>query len=315
HEELSMATLGEVPKRPEVFHQNSWPGPPGNFLFGCLREFRRDQLNFLRDLRRTYGDYVRIPTVPGYDIYLLADPAAVEHVLVKNHKNYRKPEFLTGPVRLLLGNGLFGSEGDFWLRQRRLAQPAFLRGTVVRLAAPMTAAVEAITRTWEAAPDGRTLDIVSEMMRLVLEIAGATLFGADMAGRSDAIGAAERDIFALVRHKMDNPLSAPLWVPTRRNRAYRAAKRLLDDVVLPVIESRRASGPAANDLLDLLLAARDEESGTGMSDGQLRDEVLTLLFAGHDTTASGLSWAWYLLARHPQAQEALHDEAAAHLAG
>src|SRR5262245_2425607 len=170
HEELSMATSGEVPKRPEVFHQNSWPGPPGNFLFGCLREFRRDQLNFLRDLRRTYGDYVHIPTVPGYDIYLLADPAAVEHVLVKNYKNYRKPEFLTGPVRLLLGNGLFSSEGDFWLRQRRLAQPAFLRGAIVRLATPMTAAVERLTKTWEAAPDGRTLDIVSEMMRLVLDI-------------------------------------------------------------------------------------------------------------------------------------------------
>jgi cytochrome P450 len=253
--------------------------------------------------------------VPGYDIYLLADPAAVEHVLVKNYKNYRKPEFLNGPVRLLLGNGLFSSEGDFWLRQRRLAQPAFLRGAIVRLATPMTAAVEDLTRTWDAAPDGRTLDMGSEMMRLVLEIAGATLFGADVADSADAIAAAERDIFALVRHKMDNPLSAPLWAPTQLNRAYHAAKRLLDDVVLRVIESRRASGPAANDLLDLLRAARDEESGTGMSDGQLRDEVLTLLFAGHDTTASGLSWAWYLLARHPQVQEALHDEAVAHLAG
>jgi cytochrome P450 len=284
-------------------------------LFGCLREFRRDQLNFVRDLRRIHGDYVRIPTVPGYDIYLLADPAAVEHVLVKNYKNYRKPEFLIEPVRLLLGNGLFSSEGDFWLRQRRLAQPAFLRGAIVRLAAPMTAAVESLTRTWETAPDGRTLDIVSEMMRLVLEIAGATLFGADVAAGGEAIGAAERDIFAMVRHKMDNPLSAPLWVPTRRNRAYHVAKGVLDDVVFRVIESRRRSGPADNDLLDMLLAARDAESGAGMSDGQLRDEVLTLLFAGHDTTASALSWAWYLLARHPEVQEALHDEAAAHLAG
>jgi cytochrome P450 len=114
---------------------------------------------------------------------------------------------------------------------------------------------------------------------------------------------------------MDNPLSPPLWVPTRLNRDYRAARALLDDVVFRVIESRRRSGPAANDLLDMLLAARDEETGTGMSDAQLRDEVLTLLFAGHDTTASGLSWAWYLLARHPLVQEALHDEAAAHLAG
>jgi cytochrome P450 len=284
-------------------------------LFGCLRAFRRDQLNFLRDIWRTHGDYVRIPTLPGFDVYLLADPAAIEHVLVKNHKNYRKPEFLTGPVRLLLGNGLFNSEGDFWLRQRRLSQPAFLRGAIVRLAAPMTSATDALIRTWETAPDGRTLDLVSEMMRLVLNIAGVTLFGADVGPDADALGAAQRDIFALVRHRMDNPLSAPLWLPTRLNRAYNRGKRLLDGVVLRVIESRRRGGPAANDLLGLLLAARDEESGTGMTDQQLRDEVLTLLFAGHDTTASALSWAWHLLARHPEVQENLHDEVAAHLVG
>ena len=309
-----MAALSQIPKSPDRNRQ-SWPGPRGRFLFGCLREFQRDQLNFLRHNWRTHGDYLRIPTVPCYDIYVLADPDAVEHVLVKNYKNYRKAEFIIEPVRLLLGNGLFSSEGEFWLRQRRLAQPAFLRSAIVRLAAPMTAAVEGLIRTWEHAPDGSTVDIVSEMMRLVFEIAGVTLFGADVASSADAIGGAERDIFATVRHKMDNPLSAPLWVPTRLNRAYRSAKRLLDSLVLRLIEARRRSGPAANDLLDLLLAARDEESGTGMSDAQLRDEVLTLLFAGHDTTASGLSWAWYLLARHPQVQEDLHDQAAAHLAG
>jgi cytochrome P450 len=284
-------------------------------LFGCLRAFQRDQLNFLRDVWRTHGDYVRIPTVPGFDVYFLADPAAIEHVLVKNAKNYRKPAFLTGPMRLLLGNGLFSSEGAFWLRQRRLSQPAFLRGAVVRLAASMTAAADDLIRTWEAAPDGRTVDVVKEMMRLVLNIAGATLFGADVDADADAVGAAQHTIFAFVRHKMDNPLSAPLWVPTRRNRDYRSAKRQLDGVVLRLIESRRRSGPTANDLLDLLLAARDEESGTGMSDQQLKDEILTLLFAGHDTTTAALSWALYLLARHPHVQEALHEEVARHLAG
>jgi cytochrome P450 len=310
-----MTTLEETAKHPQVSHRKSWPGPRGNFLFGCLRAFQRDQLNFLRAIWRIHGDYVRIPTVPGYDVYFLADPAAIEHVLVKNAKNYRKPSLLTGPVRLLLGNGLFTSEGAFWLRQRRLSQPAFLRGAIVRLAAGMTAGADDLIRTWEAAPDGRTVDIVQEMMRLVLHISGTTLFGSDVGSDADAVGVAQQTIFGFVRHKMDNPLSAPLWVPTGRNRAYRSAKRLLDGVVLRLIASRRASGPAANDLLDLLLAARDEESGTGMSDEQLKDEVLTLLFAGHDTTTAALSWAWYLLARHPEVQEALHDEAARHLAG
>jgi cytochrome P450 len=326
-----MATLGEAPRPPAVSSGRSWPGPQGRWLFGCLRAIRSDPLKFYRDTWRTYGDYVRIPTLPGYDVYLVADPAAVEHVLVKNHKNYRKPEFLTGPIRLVVGNGLFTSEGDFWLRQRRLAQPAFLRGAIVRLAAPMTAAADRLIREWEAAPDGRVMDIVPEMMRLVLQIAGATLCGVDIGAEADAVGAGQRAIASLVKHKMDNLLTAPLWVPTRRNRAFRRAKALLDGVVLRVIESRRHASflplspqgrgervrgaPAATDLLDLLLAARDEESGVGMSDQQLKDEVLTLLFAGHDTTAAGLSWAWHLLAKHPDVQEALHDEAAAHLAG
>jgi cytochrome P450 len=311
----TMATLGEAPRTATVSSRRSWPGPRGSWLFGCLQAIRRDSLTFYRDTWRTYGDYVRIRTLPGYDVYLLADPVAVEHVLVKNHKNYHKPSFLTGPVRQLIGNGLFTSEGDFWLRQRRLAQPAFLRGAVVRLAASMTAAADRLVREWETAPDGRIVDIVPEMMRLVLQIAGATLCGADIGADADAISAGQRAISAFVRHKMDNPLSAPLWVPTRRNRAFRRAKALLESVVLRLIELRRRGGPAANDLLDLLLAARDEESGTGMSDQQLKDEVLTLLFAGHDTTGAALSWALHLLARHQEVQEALHAEVSAHLAG
>jgi cytochrome P450 len=309
-----MATLGKTPSLASGERQ-TWPGPRGNFLFGCLRPFQRDQLNFLRDVWRTYGDYVRIPTVPGYDVYFLADPAAVEHVLVKNYKNYQKAKFLTGPIRLVIGNGLFTSEGDFWLRQRRLSQPAFLRGAIVRLASPMTKAVDGVVRKWEAGPDGGTVDMVSEMTRLVLEIAGDTLFGGDVGPDVDAIGAGQGAIFELVRRKMDNPLSPPLWLPTPKNRAFRSAKGVLDAVVLRLIESRRKSGAAANDVLDLLLAARDEESGTGMSDQQLKDEVMTLLFAGLDTTTAGISWAWYLLSRHQNVQQDLHDQVAGYLAG
>ena len=190
-----MATLNEVAGQTAASPRRSWPGPKGHWLVGCLRDIRGDSLSFYRALSRTYGDYVRIPTLPGVDVFLLIDPAAVEHVLVKNPKNYRKPEFLTRSVRPVLGNGLFLSEGDFWLRQRRLAQPAFLRGAIARLAAPMTAAADRLIRDWEAAPDGRIVDVVPEMMRLALQIAGSTLFGADIGAEADAIGDGQRRHF------------------------------------------------------------------------------------------------------------------------
>jgi cytochrome P450 len=316
HQETNMATLDEATRPAAVTPRRSWPGPRGHWLFGCVQAFQSEPLNFPREAWRTYGDYVRLRLLPGFDLYLIVDPAAVEHVLVKNYKNYRKPSFLTGPVRLLTGNGLFTSEGDFWLRQRRLAQPAFVRSAVTRLASSMTEAADALLREWDAAPDGRVVDIVPEMMRLVLRIAAATLFGADISTEeADALGKANLNISAFVRYRMNSLLAPPLWVPTRRNRAFHRAKSLLDGMVLRIIGSRRRSGPAGNDLLDMLLAARDDESGTGMTDQQLKDEVVTLMFAGHDTTAAAISWAWHLLARHQDVQESLYDEVSSRLAG
>ncbi len=310
-----MATLGEVPRPAAVTPQRRWSGPRGHWLLGCMRPIQKDPLNFYRDTWRTYGDYVRIRAFPGYDVYLLADPAAVEHVLAKNHKNYRKPDLLTGPIRLLAGNGILTSEGDFWLRQRRLSQPAFVRSHLGKLSAHMVAATEALLRAWAQAEDGRTLDITPEMMRLGLRIASTSLFGTDISGEADAIGGAYRVAFEYVGRKLGDPLLPPLWVPTRRNRQFRRCKAVLDRVVLQLIESRRRNGVAANDVLDLLLAAQDEDSGAGMSDQQLRDEVITLLTAGHETVGAALSWAWYLLGQHPDVQQALHDEVSARLHG
>ena len=303
-----MASFAEGVVAPATAAPRTWPGPRGRWPLGCLPEIRRDQLGFYLRTWRTFGDYVRIRTVPGYDIYLIASPAAVERVLVKNSRNYRKPAFLTGPVRLVAGNGLFSSEGDFWLRQRRLAQPAFLRESVMRLGGPMSAAAGELVDEWQSAPEGRTIDIVPEMMRLTIRIAAATLFGGDIRRDVDALTAGQSAVAAFVSHKMNNPLSAPPWVPTRRNRAFRKAKGVMDRVVLQLIEARRHRGIGDEDLLDRLLAARDEDTGAAMSDRQLHDEILTLLFAGHETTASALSWSLYLLARHPQVQEELHEQ-------
>ncbi len=292
-----------------------WPEYAGPWLRGCMREIRTRPLDFYTAVWRQCGPFVRIRAVPGIWFYLITHPDGVEHVLQKNHKNYRKFDVLIKPIRLLMGNGLFSSEGDLWLRQRRLTQPAFHRPQIAALSGPMAAAAVALADEWTRGEPGRVLDVGHEMMRLTLGIASTTLFSHDVSGDADTLGRAFRVVLAYISRRMNSQLTPPLWFPTRSNRAVRHAKELIDRVVLEVIEARRRHGPGAGDLLDLLLAARDEESGTGMTDQQLRDEVLTLLGAGHETVGAALSWSWHLLGQHPDVQEALADEARGRLGG
>ncbi len=310
-----MMALNATAPTASVERKKSWSGPNGNWLLGCMRALQTDPLNFYKKTWQTYGDYARIRIVPRMYLYLLADPAAVEHVLYKNHKNYRKPDFFNKPVSLLAGNGILSSEGDFWLRQRRLSQPAFLRNQVTKFGQHMVAGTDVLIQEWEQAESGRTLDVLPEMMRLALRIVSTALFSTDISGEADAIGHAFRVTFGHVSDKMNGRPTPPLWVPTRHNRAFNHSKALLDRVVLGLIETRRQSRTPTNDVLDMLLAAQDEESGTGMTDQQLRDEVLTLLTAGHETVGAVLSWTWHLLSEHPAIQESLHDEVSAHLQG
>jgi cytochrome P450 len=280
----------------------------GHWLLGCLGQIRGGPLGLYSRAWREHGDYVRIRVLPGVFISLLTHPDAVEHVLQKNHKNYRKPDLFNRTLGLLTGNGLVTSEGDLWLRQRRLMQPAFHRQHLARLAPPMVAAAETFVREREAAGPGQVVDVLDEMMRLGLRVAGTTLFSTDISNEADAIGPAFRTAFSHISYRMNTPPPVPLWLPTPRNRAFRRAKALLDRVVLEIIEARRKATTRPDDLLSLLLAAQDEETGAGMTDQQLKDEVLTLLTAGHETVGAALSWAWYLLGQHPQAQNDLADE-------
>jgi cytochrome P450 len=291
-----------------------WPEVRGHRLTGCLRQFQVEPLSLYQNAWRDHGDYVRLRALPGFYVYLLANPAAIEYVLHANHKNYRKPDSFNASVRLLAGNGVLTSEGEFWRRQRRLMQPAFARHSVARLADHMVASIGRFVDEWEAAGD-RTLDVLPEMMRLGLRIASTTLFGADISDDADSIGRAYRTAFDYVSLKMNGRLMfTPTWLPTARNREFHRAKALVDRVVLELVARRRREAPQ-NDVLGLLLAAQDEESQTGMSDEQLKDEAITLLTAGHETAGAALSWAWYLLAEHPDVQEALAGECAAQLGG
>lgn len=284
------------------------PGPRGHWLLGVLREIQSEPLELYLKAWREYGDYVRLRAVPGVYFYLLTHPDAAEHVLQKHHKNYRKPDFFNKPVGLMVGNGILTSEGDFWLRQRRLAQPAFNRQHLARLSPLMTAAAEAFVTEHAVREPGQPFDMLDAMMRLSLRIASTTLLSTDISGDADEIGTAFRRSFEYISRRMNTPPFVPEWIPTRSRRQFVTSKRLLDSVVLSIIDSRRRSHEHPDDFLSLMLAAQDEETGTGMSDQQLKDEVLTLLTAGHDTMGAALSWAWMLLAQHPQSQQNLFDE-------
>jgi cytochrome P450 len=201
----------------------------------------------------------------------------------------------------VLGRGLLTSEGDFWMRQRRLMQPAFYHDRVQSYAAIMTGYTEQMLETWR---DGETRDIHEDMMALTLRIVVKALFGADVRDEAPAIGEALTDVLrSLTTESMFFP--ALQKIPTRRNRRLRRAIARLNQTIYRIIDQRRAGRKAETpDVLEILLAARDED-GSAMSDEQIRDEVMTLFLAGHETTALALSWTFYLLSQHPEIGEKL----------
>lgn len=293
---------------------NVWPEVRGHKLWGVMGSIQREPLKLYRDGWERHGDFFRLRALPGFWFYFLSRPSAIEHVLHGNHKNYRKPNSFNHSVRLLAGDGMLTSEGEAWLRNRRLSQPAFVRASVTKLSTHMVDSIAQFVDEWCAAPDGREVDVLPEMMRLGLRIASTTLFSTDISGDADSIGQAYRIAFEYVSLKMNMQYLVPPWVPTRRNREFRRSKALLDRVVLELIAQRRHQ-PGQADVLARLLAAQDETTGKGMSDTQLKDEVITLLTAGHETAGAALSWAWYLLGQHPEVQQALAEQAGNHLQG
>ena len=276
--------------------------PPGGVL-GLLPELNRDALGVLTSCVRDYGDFVpiRLGLTPAV---VIGHPQLAEEVLVTRNHDYRKGQS-TRRLGSLLGHGLLLSEGDFWLRQRRLMQPAFHRQRLAKMAEAMTLVAQQMADTWQ---DGETRAINQEMMEVTLRIVGRTLFGTQLSQDLDTI---RRTGLVLNEHFRSRLYSlmilVPDGLPTPGNLRYQRALRELNELVFRIIGERRASGEPGDDLLGMLLAARDED-GRGMDDRQLRDEVLTLLLAGHDTTALALTWAWVLLSRHPHVESRLHAE-------
>jgi cytochrome P450 len=283
---------------------------PQGGLLGLLPDLACDALGLLTRVTRDYGDLVRI-RLGLTPIVVIGHPDLVEEVLVTRNHDYRKGD-ATRRLGSLLGKGLLLSEGDFWLRQRRLMQPAFHRQRLAQMADAMIDSAVDMANSWR---DNEVRAINLEMQELTLRIVGRTLFGTDVGEDLARIRSATVVLGEHFRSRLYTLLTLlPDNVPTPGNVRYQAAVRDLDALVYRIIGERRAAGVERQDLLGMLLAARDE-AGQGMTDRQLRDEVMTLLLAGHDTTALALTWAFVLLAQTPSARNALEAEVDAVLSG
>jgi cytochrome P450 len=271
-----------------------------------LPNLRSNPIRTFLDAADRYGDIVHLKAGP-YHGFLVTDPAHIRHVLQDNARNYHKSP-LYDRLRENLGNGLLTSEDAFWLRQRRLAQPAFHRQRIQTMADVMVDCTEHLLERWDrVASTGDTVDLVEEMMGLTQAIIVRTMFSTDLGATAEVVNRT----WPIINRRIGETFWATkleTTLPLPANRRFRRALGELDAVVYRIIADRRQSGRDEPDLLSMFLSARDEETGAGMTDQQLRNEVMTMLLAGHETTSLALAWTYYLLSQHPDAEQAIADE-------
>ncbi len=288
---------------------DSLPGVAGPPFAGSFFDARRDPLELFERAARHGGDAACLRFGP-YRYLTLHSPEAIRHVFVENARAYHKSPSYRG-LKMVLGNGLITSEGDFWKRQRRLAQPAFHREGLTGFVDAMVRDTQDMLDGWRRDGDG-AFDLHDAMMRLTLRIVGHTLFSTDVQADAGAVGAA----FAVAIKRADDEsvalINLPTWLPLPSNRRFRKALATLDGLVHRIIGERRAMPEAERpaDLLSMLMAAKDDD-GAGMSDAQLRDEVMSMVGAGHETTANALAWTFHLLGDHAEVADRVADEARA----
>jgi cytochrome P450 len=260
------------------------------------------------DAWRQHGDVVRLK-LAQYQAHLISHPDHIKYVLQDNYPNYTKLQRVDDKFTQVAGNGLVSSRGDFWLRQRRMTQPIFHRQRISAFATVMTGAAARMLERWEApAREGRPLDMRQEMVRLSLGVLTEALFSSDWGTAADDVGKAVTVSFEYVQRRLNSVLDVPEWVPIPSNRRFVRARATIDELIYRFIAERREGASGGGDLVSLLLAVRDEETGEGMTDRQLRDEITTMIYAGHETVSTALTWVWYLLSRHPQEARRLREE-------
>lgn len=279
---------------------------PGRPIIGSAWELTRDRLAFLDHLA-SFGGVARFRMF-HIEIFHLSEPEAIQHVLQDNARNYVKGK-LFDPMRSLVGNGLFLSDGDFWLRQRRMMQPAFHQRRLATLVDGMVDETRLAMDRWaELAARGQVINMADETTALAMRVVTRALFSTGLSGGEKRLADAITTLIDEIAFRFDMPFYPPLSFPTPRNLHTRAAVQAVDDEVFAIINRRRSTPEIKDDLLAMLMEARDEKDGKGMNDRQLRDEVLIMFAAGHETTANAMAWAFFEIQRRPDVLGRLRAE-------
>lgn len=306
-DEVAVISREGVPDRRYFRTPATAPGPSGPQMLRAIRTIRSDALGFLEQMARAYGPVVQFP-IPSPPTYLVSDPEAVRRVLVTHAREYDKETIQYRSLSLVTGEGLLTTSGEVWRRQRRMVQPAFHHEVLERVVGHAARAADELVSRWGDLSRGAVIDIDEAMMRVALETVGASLFGTDLSGDADRLARATIEALDVVVARAQVPVQPPDWLPTRPTRRLRAALVQLDDAVASMVASRQRAGSAdePSTLLDLLVEAAAADPPIPAS--EVRDELVAFLVAGHETTASALTWALWLLAGDAEVQGEVTQE-------
>ncbi|RFU68578.1 cytochrome P450 [Bacillus sp. V59.32b] len=277
--------------------------PKGKLITGHLNEFQEDPLGFLIKASR-YGEVAKIRLGPFQKVYLISDPDMIKQVLVTKQKYFVKSKDFHA-LKTIVGEGLLTSEKETHMRQRRLIQPAFKRSHISNYGRDMIDITTDYLSKWE---DGQERSITQDMMDITLGIISKTMFSLDFKDGYSILGEPIEMAMRMAIKRMRTLIKIPLWIPTKSNLEYKKAMDKLNVVLYNIIEKRRQDHEKHEDMLGILMDARDDEDGVGMTDTQVRDELMTIFLAGHETTANALSWTLYLLSQHPEVEMKLFAE-------
>ena len=285
-------------------NEKTIPGPRGVPVLGVIPELRRNRLKFVLDMAMQYGAVVKY-NVLNIQMIQVNHPDAIQHMLQDNNKNYHKGFETVPTLEMTLGHGLLTNEDAAWLKQRRLMSPVFHHRNIEAMGEMMTRrAIQMYETRWVGfARRSEPVNIAAEMMALTLDIVSEALFSANVSAQANAVSDAVTTLVHDATIRFDFPFYPPPNIPTPHNRAFLRGLKQLDEIIYGMIHERRANSNGHHDLLQLLLDAQDQESGTGMNDKQLRDELITLFIAGHETTANLLAWTFYALSQHPEIEQ------------